>query len=1631
MASQTRSQNTARLRAAASVAAATLLYGASAGFAGDVQVQNVARGRATVECGGPNGANTIIRAADRTVINYSRFNVPRGSGVQFIQPSASSRVLNRVNSATPSRIDGSITANGRVYLMNPAGVIFGADASVKAAGFYAGAANISDDDFVAGVNRFTLGPGDVLNDGGRIEADVVGLLGRHVGNRGTIVTPGAKGLVAMTAGDGEVMIGEQGGNILVKVNSTGAAPEAVPAGAAPRPGVENTGTIDAGPRGQVSLAAGDIYSLAIRQSAAGQIKAKNVTVQGADRGGIVQVGGKIDASNPSGTGGTVQILGDKIALSNAQVDASGKTGGGTILVGGEYKGGGGVPSASATVATRDTTLRADATHSGDGGRVIVWSDDSTRFKGGISARGGANGGNGGFVETSGGYLDVDGARVDVTAHAPGAAPGTWLLDPSDIFVETDAVVDLILNTPTLLQGFTDLGFNFVDLPADGVFAAPSTAINSVIRVSQINAALDGGTNVTLDASGGNLALFNDPGTILIDAPITKSAMTPGEGPLTLTLIAPAGVDISRGTVNDAGTGDPSDDFLDPFFPGGGIIATAGTLNVVMQVNDLTPSAAAAVAGIPGGIPNAVGDINLIGPVRTNGGDFTATIALPGDGTFRPIAGAAIQFGAAVEVSPRTLPVGAGGTTTRVFESGLIDTTGPAGTRGGNVAISAPRRITFVAPITTGGGNVQINSTGPVSDESTVVVARAVDTRGPAGSAGGSVTVTANGNVRVRQITTAAGAGQPGGAVSLLADRNADGNGNFELLPTLTAIVPTAQNPNLTTLLPQAVNSFIEAGTGAIQIEASQSAIVAGDVRGGSLTVNADVAPVNGVLNGLFSQLTGAIDTGSGPIDMKAANFLLAGGNISGGRLAFGPNSTDPSALSNIVIVPGTSGKTIQSTTAEGIRFNGNIVVTDQPGEDINNNGQLDIVEDINGNGLLDPSEDTPRPNGILDPGEDANGNGLLDAGEDVPRLNNVLDTNEVAAGGISAVDINGNGIFDITDTDINGNGVLDNDEDRNFNRVFDPGEDVNGNGRFDTFELDTNANGVLDPAEDFNSNGRFDVTEFDLNANGVLDAGEDVNGNGRRDAFEFDFNGNGFLDVDEDRNGNKQLDIAEDFNANNALDFGEDFNGNGALDVQSPSSGVLVIRGTGGSTDIVFAGALGGAAQVRVEAGGGDVTFTGPVGASLTGLSPLQSLDVTGNTVTMSSAFTTGTLDIDAAERIQLSGEGVQLIGDRVTVSRLPHVRDEGGALTATGQAVQVLVPTFDDASRSLLRFDVREADIQTSATKAPLQFQAARRAGVSVPNGLFFEAVNPSIGDAVTVDVVTATASAGTARTAAEVIAGSSPQQTVYAVQSAGVAGSIAAELGKVGVFARELDPLESREFLVLGRSFYDDASVRPAYRMVPVEQMMIAEGAETLVGVPVVPGLSATDIPPKQRPEDLLVAANRIPYDEARTAVQAYQQLMRDPVTGELAEDARKEAIREATTNTWLKYQEEAGADKASGAGYRAYIEARADEDAETKLAVDAMAALQRTLRSVELLGLTPRELGNAKGVLLRDIRPIEETGMTAEVFEDAVRAGTMPAMSQTAPSGEPEAPPAPAPALEPAPEVAPETPAAPTSP
>ena len=559
---------------------------ASAAVAGP-EGARVVRGDVTIT---RNGAETLIRAGRNSIIDYRSFDIARGETVRFQQPDAASRVLNRVQSAQPTRIDGSLLANGRVYVVNPSGVLFGATARVDVAGLYAAAGRMGDSDFVRGLDRFTDLSGRVVNEG-FITADFVGLLGRSVGNAGSIDAP--RGAVVMGAGE-EVLIGRRDGGIHVRVEGR--------ADDAPGSALSNTGRVDAA-GGVVSMAAGDVYSMAMRVG--GEVRAREIRV--AASSGEVHVVGSLDAAAVSGggaggpgRGGRVEVLGEKVGLFASSIDVSGARGGGDVRVGGDVQGRGDLSRAQVAYVSRDSEIRADATQRGNGGSVVVWSDQASRVYGDISAKGGARGGDGGFIETSSkGQLDL--SSREISAAASRGRAGQWLIDPRDVTISAGGVDDGVI--------------------AGGVFSP--TIDNANVNRDTIQAALNADTSITItttDPAG------SQQGNITVQDSITKSS---GAGSATLTLEAANDIVVN----ND-------------------IIASSGQLNVVLRANTGSDDADA----------NA-GNVVVDASIGTNGGSFasggvnfasTAAINASGGATLSHAGG--VSVGATVDAGAGSVSI---------------------------------------------------------------------------------------------------------------------------------------------------------------------------------------------------------------------------------------------------------------------------------------------------------------------------------------------------------------------------------------------------------------------------------------------------------------------------------------------------------------------------------------------------------------------------------------------------------------------------------------------------------------------------------------------------------------------------------------------------------------------------------------------------------------------------------------------------------------------------------------------------------------------------------------------------------------------------------------------------------------
>ncbi|MET4716734.1 filamentous hemagglutinin family protein [Bradyrhizobium japonicum] len=165
----------------------------------------VVSGQATISQSG--NAMTINQSSDRMIANWQSFSIGAGSSVTFNQPGASSVALNRVVGQDPSRILGSLSANGQVFLINPNGIAIGKTGSVQTGGFVASTLGISNADFLAGRYNFT-GSGGAITNEGSISGKVVALISPSVSNSGSIT-----GSTALAAGT-DVLLDFNGDGLL-------------------------------------------------------------------------------------------------------------------------------------------------------------------------------------------------------------------------------------------------------------------------------------------------------------------------------------------------------------------------------------------------------------------------------------------------------------------------------------------------------------------------------------------------------------------------------------------------------------------------------------------------------------------------------------------------------------------------------------------------------------------------------------------------------------------------------------------------------------------------------------------------------------------------------------------------------------------------------------------------------------------------------------------------------------------------------------------------------------------------------------------------------------------------------------------------------------------------------------------------------------------------------------------------------------------------------------------------------------------------------------------------------------------------------------------------------------------------
>lgn len=374
------------------------------------------------------GDHTIIDTGHGAIIDWSNFNTSDTSAVPGVTQSvtfnqydvlggslsASSAVLNRITSAspTPTQFNGALTANGRVFIVNPAGVVFGRTAVVNVTQLVASGLNMSNQAFQdalaspANEMVFEDGDGEVENLGIIEATDSIHLVGKKVVNRHLLRATG--GLIVLAGGD-RVRIAQDGSNVFVDLFAD-------PGGTtiADVTDAENRSLISAG-SGKVVLAAADTFGRAVGH--AGQIYAQGGTVR--FQAARVNDRGPIDVSAPSyltADGGNVELIGAQ-----------------EVVVGEDKLG---IPA----------DIRANAGRHGTGGNITLQSGGTVTIEAGTIAH--VYGGNEDvIISAAGGNVSGDGGHIKIVGDDFSVAPGSQLdASPLD---STSNPGTLEIETPTV------------------------------------------------------------------------------------------------------------------------------------------------------------------------------------------------------------------------------------------------------------------------------------------------------------------------------------------------------------------------------------------------------------------------------------------------------------------------------------------------------------------------------------------------------------------------------------------------------------------------------------------------------------------------------------------------------------------------------------------------------------------------------------------------------------------------------------------------------------------------------------------------------------------------------------------------------------------------------------------------------------------------------------------------------------------------------------------------------------------------------------------------------------------------------------------------------------------------------
>lgn len=1054
----------------------------------------------TIEYAG--STTNINQNVSSLVVDWASFNVGIKETVNINQNNITDIILNNIHDANGSTISGQINALGQVVLVNTHGIFISSDAIINVGGLIASGLAIDPVDFLNGDYIFNevLGTDGTVINSGIINASLggsVALLGKQVINEGVISAQ--LGSVNLAAGKAAVLTFDNQGLLGVKITK-----EILQDELGIDPALINSGEINA-ESGRVLLTASvsrDVFSQAVNSGdiqqatsavvnddgtftlgagadvlnsgainvsarsdseIAGQVVVlgENVTHSGEIRADAVdQNAGEIElhANNTTlvvdnsvtssisalAKGGLIKVLGDNVGiLDQSVINASGNSGGGEILVGGDFQGNNqNIRNANYTYVAKDTQILNDAILSGDGGKTILWANKDTIFQGFISVRGGSLLGDGGFVETSGKENLLFRGITDRSAAFGNS--GTLLLDPRDITIassgsatdeakledDQNIVFADFVNGSAITDDFTISSSTVIsELDNGNVKLQANRAItvnDDVVATGNFtnNLTLEAGKNLVVSASidlkGGDLLLTAGSaqcgGTCSGDAGdsdvvINNAITTTGSG--TVTLIAADDVEVKQAISTSSTVTIRAGDTILIDEPNGSITSDGGAINLTASDTSLTtdPDGVGPLLPITIAANGAVsGDIAVKGVVNTANGTLTATttsgyfdsdwsdnsVILTGNGNANISAGGTGTGGAA----------GVGAWLGRVNSTGDLSVTTSTGTI--RQSLDVDRFITVnTASLNSGASTITLehasnNFTGAVGLVALTASIRdtnsiQIGTTTISGTGATTLGIVAGGNITQTAAITNSGAN----AVTSLTAGNsitlAEPTNNFNQLEVTSATSATIRD------------------VGAIQL----NGINLNDTN----NINLDVTAGGAITQGGGTSI---INSGAGAV----SNFSAAGQTVTLTESTNDFTQLNVSALAATIvdsnsIALGTSTLTGSNAISLMVTANGNGDITQDLGSTITNSGANAITNLIASGDTVSVTEATNNFNQFAATADtvnvrDANSivlHDLLIDGTENTTLSVVSDAGSVTQlSGTSIVNNGSNAITDITAT---------------------------------------------------------------------------------------------------------------------------------------------------------------------------------------------------------------------------------------------------------------------------------------------------------------------------------------------------------------------------------------------------------------------------------------------------------------------------------------------------------------------------------------------------------------------------------------------------------------------------------------